>query len=71
MTRRDYVRIARAIASIGSEYQREEDDGGPTRVPWSEILDAVVEELSDEFEEENPRFDRGRFAKAAREEWGA
>jgi len=71
MTRRDYVRIARAIDSIGSDYQREEDDGGPARVPWSEILDAVVEELADEFEKESPRFDRARFAIAARKEWGA
>jgi hypothetical protein len=71
VTRRDYVRIARAISSIGSEYQREEDDGGPTRVPWSEILDAVVEELAEAFEEESPKFDRDRFAIAARKEWGA
>ena len=71
MTRRDYVRIAGVLSSIGSDYRRGEDDGGSERVPWSEVIDAVVEELSDEFEKENPKFDRDRFAIAAREEWGA
>lgn len=71
MTRRDYETIASVLSKIGRSYARDEEDGLSERVPWSEVLDAVVEELAEAFEEESPKFDRDRFAIAARKEWAA
>jgi len=70
MTRRDYEAIASVLSKIGRSYARDEEDGLSERVPWSEVLDGAILDLSEKFEKENPRFDRDRFATAARKEWG-
>ena len=56
MTRKDYIKLAAALA-----YTRpDEDNRTPERV-WSDVVDII----GDVLKKDNPRFDRGRFIDAA------
>lgn len=57
MTRKDYERIARAIAKVRAEW-----DGDNYVLP---AIDAMAGELAEECRQDNARFDRARFLKAA------
>ena len=57
MTRKDYVKIAKAISNVPNSDDNE-------RI-WN---NAVVDELCTIFKEDNPNFDRTRFLTACNEE---
>lgn len=56
MTRKDYVMLARVIASHRAAY-----DEGETQLIGA---DSLVERIADALAADNPRFDRARFLKA-------
>jgi hypothetical protein len=56
VTRKDYVRLAAALASA-----RNEDDDERQRATWWSTVFAVADVLEDD----NPRFDRLKFHDAA------
>jgi hypothetical protein len=55
MTKKDYEAIAERIARLADKYQHDEGRN---------IIAEVVEDLAEEFAEENPRFDFYKFVKA-------
>lgn len=55
MTRKDYQAIAVIISSLADKYQFDEGRN---------IVAEIVEDLSDIFTDDNPRFDREKFVKA-------
>ena len=57
MTRKDYVKIAKAISNVPNSDTNE--------TIWK---NAVVDELCTIFIEDNPNFDNSRFIKACNEE---
>lgn len=60
MTRKDYDMLASAIRETSSLVI----PGGPHRMHADSALVNLANRLSDQFEEENPRFDRARFLEA-------
>lgn len=71
MTRRDYVRIAAALAQAHERLQRigEGQRGGIMPGPWGASfgLQIAAETLADALAADNPRFDRDKFLAAATE----
>lgn len=55
MTRKDYEAIAERLARLADKYQYDEGRN---------ILAEVVQDLAEEFAEENPRFDFDKFVTA-------
>ena len=59
MTSKDYIAIAAALAAA-----RRNCPQGADRQAWYAALDDIGGKLADVLKQDNPRFDRARFAEA-------
>ena len=63
MTRKDYEKVAQALREYHLDIHNEFKDGGQVNSRL-DILEGVADILADIFQEDNPRFLKGRFLSA-------